>query len=395
MKNYLLFDDPSWDHLLPLTLTRPVCEIRVGIMTLRERWELLIGNRMQFVTQDYLSEAFSAEILDDNVIINGSVLANPFLAKLIQELDPQEALLYQDSLIAARLSGDQFEQLVAGDEIEELQGINLRDTPVVQIKHPWDIWQLAGIAIREDIEFMKLKPTSKIPRHCTYLGDGELYIDPSAQVLASTLNTTDGPIYIGPDAVIMEGSHLRGPLAIGTHSTVKMGTRITGDTSIGPHCKVGGEISNSVIFGFSNKGHDGYLGNSVIGEWCNLGADTNTSNLKNNYGEVSFYDYAENKFISSGSIFGGVIIGDHTKCSINTMINTGSSFGVGCNIYDGGFPPKVIPSFSWGNRENRTVYSLDKFISTAKIVMSRRQVELSDPMVRVLSHIHSTRVENL
>lgn len=392
MKNYLLFDDPSWDHLLPLTFTRPTCELRVGVMTLRERWELLLGVTMGHITQDYLSELYPSVIGDDNVIINGNVVANSYIAKLISELDPQEALIYQDDLIAARLSEEQFEKLVRSGEIDELKGVDLQDTPVVQIKHPYDLWKLNATAIQEDMTYLPLYDSRALPDHCIHIGSGQLYIHPTAKVYASTFNTSDGPIYIGEGVEVQEGCNIRGPFAVGAHSIVKMQTRINGDVSIGPHCRVAGEISRSVILGYSNKGHDGYLGNSVIGAWCNLGADTNTSNLKNNYNDIKMYNYAARGFESTDSIFGGVIMGDHTKCSINTMINSGSSFGVGCTLFEGGFPPKVLPSFSWGTQPG-DVYDFKKFIATAERVMARRNVTLTGDMVRVLHHIHKSRTE--
>jgi UDP-N-acetylglucosamine diphosphorylase/glucosamine-1-phosphate N-acetyltransferase len=214
-----------------------------------------------------------------------------------------------------------------------------------------------------------------------------LFVHESAKVYASTLNTNDGPIYIDADSEIMEGSHIRGGFYLGEHATLKMGTKIYGASTIGPQCKVGGEISNSVFYGHSNKAHDGFVGNSLIGEWCNLGADTNTSNLKNNYSNVSIWSYEKADYADTGLTFCGLIMGDHSKCGINTMFNTGTVVGVSSNIFGSGFPRNFVPSFSWGGASGFTTYLTSKAFQTAKIVMSRRHVDFTEEDAKILEHI--------
>ncbi len=380
MANVILFDNEVRDQLLPLTYTRPVCELRVGILTIKEKWEKWLGKDYQFsfITQDYLAEKYPIDYGQENYVINGSVLPSEQLCALIEYMNFNEAYLKEDELVVAKLDERQFERLVNDEDIHELKGFDLENTEYLKIDHPWDIFGINDQAIRQDFELLTKGRTSQpLSATNTVLGKENIFVEEGATVECAMLNATTGPIYIGQGAEIMEGSMIRGPLALCEHSKVKMGAKIYGPVTLGPWSKGGGEISNSVMQGFSNKGHDGYLGESVLGEWCNLGADTNTSNLKNNYKNVKLWSYLEKKFIDTGQQFCGLIMGDHSKSGINTMFNTGTVVGVGCNIYGAGFPRNFIPSFSWGSAAGFTTHRTDKAFDTAGVVMKRRNKEFT------------------
>ena len=377
MKNIILFDNEIRNQLLPLTYTRPIGELRLGITTLREKWERKLGGEVSYITQEYLVDKFPINIKDVNYVIDGSVMPTERLCERINNLEDNEALLFKGELIAARLDKDQFERMMRNEEIDELEGF---ETDVMngvrKITHVWDLFVLNAEAIQQDFEMLTAgrysQPLSSTNR---VIGDPELiFLEKGADVECCILNTKDGPIYIGENAQIMEGSAVRGPFAMGEQSVVKMLSKIYGATTLGPDCKVGGEINNSILTGHSNKAHDGFLGNSILGEWCNIGADSNNSNLKNTYDEVKLWDYTKDSFASTGLQFCGLIMGDHSKCGINTMFNTGTVVGVSANIFGAGFPRNFIPSFSWGGATGFSTYSLEKSTHAAKRVMERRQV---------------------
>ncbi len=379
MTHVILFDNEARDHLLPLTFIRPMSELRVGILTIREKWARHLQLPASYLTQDYLSEKFRLQYGDDNLIINASVLPTPRLLRLVSQIESQQAFLLGEELIAARLSGQQMERLINDQDFGELQGYDIKDTPVLRIERPWDLFRYNGRAIELDFQLLtygrKSEPLSDSNR---LIGSADqLFIESGARIEASTLNTKTGPIYVGPNAEIMEGCLVRGGLGLCEHSVLKMGAKIYGPTTLGPYSKVGGEVSNSVFQGFSNKGHDGYLGNSVIGEWCNLGADTNCSNLKNNYSNVRVWDYPSNGFVDTGLQFCGLIMGDHSKTSINAMFNTGTVVGICTNVFGSGFPSKFIPSFSWGGVDTVATHRTDKAFETMERVMARRKQELT------------------
>jgi len=380
MPNFILFDDDVRDRLQPLTFTRPVGELRVGILTIKEKWQrhLHIDN-ISHITQDYLIDKFPIHIESDNIVINGSVLPSAQLVQLVLELEQNEAILKDGELIATRLDERQFDHLIHGEEIEELVGFDVGDTPFLKINYLWDIFRINGEAIKEDFDLLtKNKISQPIPSSNQVIAPENIFIEEGATVECTILNASAGPIYIGKNATVMEGAMIRGAFALCESSTVKMGAKIYGPTTIGPHSKAGGEIGNSVITGYSNKGHEGYLGNSVLGEWCNLGADTNTSNLKNNYTEVKLWDYRQESFVPTGLQFCGLIMGDHSKAGINTMFNTGTVVGVSANVYGGGYPRNFIPSFSWGGSSGFKTYRTDKAFDTAEKVMARRKIEFSE-----------------
>lgn len=379
MKNIILFDSDVREHLLPLTFTRPVCELRVGILTIREKWEHALRGKASYITQEYLSDKYEISISHENWVINGSVLPNPDLVKAIQKLRTDEALLAEDELIAAKLGREQFGLLMQEEDIQELVGHELEGISFSRLRRPHDIFQLNHQEIKADFQWLTAGRNSE-PLSSTnqILGPAHrIFLEPDAQVECAVLNAKDGPIYIGKNAVVMEGSLIRGPFALCEHAQVKMGAKIYSGTTIGPWSKVGGEVNNSVIHGYSNKGHDGFLGNSVIGEWCNLGADTNNSNLKNNYAEVKLWDYATESFAKTGLQFCGLIMGDHSKCGINTMFNTGTVVGFGANIFGSGFPRNFVPSFAWGGASGFSTFKVDKAMETAEKVMERRGKTLS------------------
>ena len=379
MKNLIFFDDSTRDHLLPLTFTRPVCELRTGILTLREKWEHHLGGTGSFVTQDYLSDKFDIAISETNYMINGAVLPTPELIEAIESLHGNEALLAEGNLIAARLDQLEFNNLINDESTNSFTGIELDPASIQRIRRPHDLFARNDEQLRADFELLTTgRSSQELSDTNTLIGSADqLFIEPGARVEASTLNTSTGPIYIGAEAEIMEGCLVRGPFALGTGSKLKMGAKIYGATTVGPHCKVGGEVNNSVLLGYSNKGHDGFLGNSVIGEWCNLGADTNNSNLKNNYAEVKLWNYVSERFEPTGLQFCGLIMGDHSKAGINTMFNTGTVIGVGCNVFGGGFVKNFVPSFSWGGIQNSITHRTTKMFETAEIVKQRRGLEFT------------------
>ncbi|MBR9919578.1 MAG: glucose-1-phosphate thymidylyltransferase [Bacteroidetes bacterium] len=380
MRNLILFDSDIRDRLLPLTYTRPVCELRVGILSIREKWEKHLGGKASYITQDYLNEKYPINISSDNYVINGSLLPTDDILRLVKDLKPSVALLHGESedLIAARLTQDQFTRLIENNDPDDISGLKIDKFPPRLVDSLTKIFTYNGSEIESDFNLLTRGRTSApLSATNTLIGDGPVFLEEGAWVEGATLNAQNGPIYIGKNATVMEGSMLRGPIAVCDNATIKMGAKIYGETTIGPWSKAGGEIGNSVLYAYSNKGHDGYLGNSVIGEWCNIGADTNVSNLKNNYTEVRLWDYPSQRFQPTGEQFCGLIMGDHSKCGINTMFNTGTVVGVSANIFGDGYPRNFIPSFAWGGASGFSTYDLEKAYDTAEKVMARRSQNLS------------------
>jgi UDP-N-acetylglucosamine diphosphorylase/glucosamine-1-phosphate N-acetyltransferase len=396
MKNIILFDPDTRDQFLPLTFTRPVGELRIGILTIREKWERLLNGTVSYITQDYLSDKFPIHISEDNFVVNGAVLPNDALCQLIHTLNNNEALTKDGELIAARLDSQQFQRLMTDSDIEELAGFELEGVTYTTLNHVWDIFKFNAEALKNDFKLItdgrKSGPLSISNR---IVGDAsKIFLEEGAVVECAILNTQNGPIYIGKNAEIMEGCTIRGGFAMGEGSVLKMGAKIYGATTLGPHCKVGGEVNNAVILGYSSKGHEGYLGNSVIGEWCNLGADTNTSNLKNTYEEVKLWNYPKQSFVKTGMQFLGLIMGDHSKCAINTMFNTGTVVGVSANIFGAGFPRNFIPSYSWGGGSSAyETYNFNKAMLVAERVLERRQLTLTEQDRVMLKHIFDTTAQ--
>ncbi|WP_338730985.1 GlmU family protein [Mangrovimonas cancribranchiae] len=380
--NYILFDGPSRNNLLPFTYTRPVADLRVGILTIREKWEAFLGITTTTVTEDYLSDKFPMVEMEDNIMINASFLPNYELIEMIKNLKENQAIFQDEDVIAFYTKDSQDDVALQAYEAIEFS------EDVLKIEHTWDIFSKNGAAIETDYDLLTKNKTSQpIPKTVNTLSSENIFIEEGAKLNFVTLNAENGPIYIGKDAEIMEGSVIRGPFALCDNATVKLSAKIYGPTTVGPYSKVGGEINNSVIFGYSNKGHDGFLGNSVLGEWCNIGADSNNSNLKNNYAEVRLWNYETESFAKTGLQFCGLMMGDHSKCGINTMFNTGTVVGVSANIFGSGFPRNFVPSFSWGGNNGFTTYLTKKAFEVAKVVMSRRNVELSDTDKAILEHV--------
>lgn len=386
---YILFDTDTRYSLLPFTHTRPIADIRCGIMTMRERWELLLGTTTSTLTEDYLQPVFPIQTSNDDIYINGSILGTEALATAIKSLKTGEQLVYEETVLAYRPSEGSIP--VRGTITTSQAGVtNIPyDSAVMSLNHIWDIFSQNGTAITQDYTLLTKDRTSQpIPEGVIVTGKENIFIEEGAIINAGCiLNATTGPIYLAKDAELLEGVMMRGPVAIGEHAVVKMGAKIYADTTIGEGCKVGGENSNVVYFANSNKGHDGYLGNAVIGEWCNLGADTNCSNLKNNYDSIKIWDEHNNRSIQTGLTFCGLLMGDHSKCGINTMFNTGTVVGVSANIYGGGFPEKFIPSFAWGGSDGMTTYKLERALDTANRMMGRRKKELSEAEIAMYQHI--------
>jgi len=379
--NYILFDGNVRNALLPFTFTRPVADIRVGILTIREKWEKYLGYTTTTITEEYLSEKYPMVEMEENVIINASFLPNQVLAEMVRNLEENQAIFYDDEVIAFYAKEGQEVDFESYDVVEY-------NDECIRIEHTWDIFQKNDVAIREDFDLLTEDRFSQpIPKSVNVIAPENIFIEEGAKLEFVTLNASTGPIYIGKNAEIMEGSVIRGPFALCEEAQVKLATKIYGATTVGPHCRVGGEVNNSVLFAYSNKGHDGFLGNSVLGEWCNIGADSNNSNLKNNYEEVKLWSYESERFEKTGLQFCGLMMGDHSKCGINTMFNTGTVVGVSTNIFGSGFPRNFVPSFSWGGATGFTTYITKKAFETAKIVMSRRHVDFTEEDAKILEHI--------
>ncbi|SEA95544.1 UDP-N-acetylglucosamine diphosphorylase/glucosamine-1-phosphate N-acetyltransferase [Flavobacterium gillisiae] len=380
--NYILFDGPARNALLPFTFTRPVADILIGIMTIRQKWEMHLGSTTTTLTEEYLSDKYPMVELEENVMINASFLPNYVLVEMVSNLGPNQVIFKGEEVVAFYTDENQEEVDFDSYEIIEY------NEDCITVMHTWDIFSKNDAAIREDFDFLTADRKSKpIPKSVNVLGHENIFIEEGAKLEFVTLNATSGPIYIGKDTEIMEGSVIRGPFALCEGAVVKMAAKIYGATTVGPYSRIGGEVNNSVISAYSNKGHDGFLGNSVLGEWCNIGADSNNSNLKNNYEEVKLWSYETEGFAKTGLQFCGLMMGDHSKCGINTMFNTGTVIGVSANIFGSGFPRNFVPSFSWGGASGFSTYITKKAFETARIVMSRRNVDFDEKEAAILEHV--------
>jgi len=374
MWNVILFDSEVREHLLPLTFTRPLGELRVGMLTIREKWAKWLGGKVSFITQDYLANKFPIEYGDENIVINGSVMPSDRLCRLIRQMEFNDAYLQGEELIVAKLDREQLEKLIHDEDIDQLNVYDIEDTPFLKINHLWDIFLLNGDALTEDFQLLTQDQESALLSETNrVIGDPKnIFLAEGATVEYATLNVKDGPIYLDRNSEIMEGAMVRGSLYLGEKSIIRMGARIYGPTTIGPWSRVGGEVMQSVIQGYSNKSHEGFLGHSVIGEWCNIGADTSVSNLKNNYENVKVWSYPEGKFVDTGTQFCGVFMGDYGKLGINTMLNTGTVISVAANVFGSGFPRNYVPPFAWGGASGFQTFQLDKAFETAELMMQRR-----------------------
>ena len=383
---YTLFDGIGHVSLKPLTYTRPVAEIRVGIFSLREKWEKHLDDECRVRTKDYLTEKYNGNDLAGSLGIAATVLPNTKLVQAIKKLEINQLLIKDGTVIAINELPEvnvDFDQYLDGFEMIEYTD------EISFLINPCDIFSLNGKELEADFRLLNVDNRKKnldIEQNNRVIGDNVL-IEDGAIVNACILNSSTGPIYIESGAEIMEGTIIRGPFAALKGSVCKVGTKVYGPTTLGPYSKIGGEVNNCVFQGYANKGHDGFLGNSVIGEWCNLGADTNSSNLKNNYSNIRVWSYGSEATVDTNLQFHGVIMGDHSKCGINTMFNTGTIVGVGANLFGGNFLPKFIPSFSWGGSEITETYHFDKAMSVASIVMERRNLTLTDADQNILRQV--------
>jgi UDP-N-acetylglucosamine diphosphorylase/glucosamine-1-phosphate N-acetyltransferase len=376
-----LFDDSAWLSLKPLTFTRPVADLRIGILTIAEKWaKHLEATNFGYQTAPYLNIKYPS--ISAQLSINGSICPDKQLVDAVFLLKDGECLI-QDSLIIAFKS---HLPLLWNEVNEKLKNVAY-PKEILQIRYPENIFSYNHVELVKDFELLtKGKTSAKLSNTNVFLGD-DIFVEEGATAECSTFNSLQGPIYLGKNTQVWEGSNIRGSFALCNDSQIKMGAKIYGKTTIGPFSRVGGEINNSVIWGYSSKGHDGYLGNAVLGQWCNIGADSNNSNLKNNYAEVRLWDYEKETFRKTGLQFCGLIMADHAKCAINTMFNTGTVAGVSANIFSAGFPRNFIPDFAWGGAHGFDVYGLEKMLQTAEKVFERRNMKLDDKEAAILSHV--------
>ena len=383
----VLYDDPEIKRsLLPLTFLRPVCDLRVGILSIREKWEKALSSESASLVQGYLSEEFPSADTGDCIVINGAVCPDDELLKALKSLETGTALVSHNTVLAYRLTSADPEQFHGAKKIPYPGEPELVDKV-------WKIFLMAESQIRQDLSLIGLKGNAKIEDpHTVVYGGENLYIEEGADIKAAILNAESGPIYLGKNSRVYEGAIIHGPFALGEGSFVNIGSKIKGNVTTGPHCRIGGELYATSVQGYSNKGHEGFLGHSVIGQWCNIGADTNTSNLKNNYSSVKLWDFNTESFKDTGQQFCGLIMGDHSKCGINTMFNTGTTVGIGANLFGSGYPRNYIPSFAWGGAHGYMTHKLKKFFETADLAMARRNVEMTDGERKIIEHVYeSTR----
>ncbi|MBK3517241.1 putative sugar nucleotidyl transferase [Carboxylicivirga marina] len=391
--NLILFDNNFRSGMLPLTFTRPQADIRIGILTVKEKWEVWLDEVASYLASESLAEKFKLKMMDENMYVSASVLPNKQLVDVVKSMTLGQAL-FKDGVLLAACGGKDVKEAIEANEFSPFVTIEFEGETTILDK----IYQLIPHnqdEIKNDFELItKGRQSQKIDETVTVVGANkkpelvnQIFIEEGAQVEYCYLNPQEGPIYIGKNAKIWEGSMLRGPIAIGESSQISMGAKILPGATIGPWSKVGGEVSNSVITGYSNKVHDGYLGDSVLGEWCNLGANTNTSNLKNDFAMVKLWDYSTERFAKTGLQFCGLVMGDYSRCAINTSFNSGTVVGVGSNIFGSGFPRNFVPSFVIGGPQGYKINHLKAVAKTAKMAMARRNVELNDKDVAVLEDV--------
>ena len=365
-----LFNGKDREHLLPFVYLRSVADVFMGALSFQDRWKQLMTDSVSVETADSLRE--SEESTPDRCVLAALIPTTSFV-EAVQALAPNQKLVCDDLLLAYH------GELPSNDpNLQSYQSIFIDQSAFTYIQHSWDIFLCNAHALKHDIPLLsKNRISNAISDTNLTIGDGSIFIAPQVNMEGVTLNTTEGPIFIDEGATIMEGCLLRGPLYVGKNSVIKMGAKVYANCSVGPSVKVGGEINNVVFFGNSNKGHDGFLGNAVIGEWCNIGAGTSASNLKNDYGLVRVWDYASGNFTKTDLQFCGLLMGDHSQCAIQTTFNTATVVGIGCNLFGLGFPRQFIPSFSRGGAQGFTENRLDKVIETAKAMKKRRGVDFT------------------
>lgn len=381
----VLFEDDARIHLRPFTFTRPVAEILLGMATNRLRWEKILEKTCSIAAENHLQKKYPLQLTDDNLLINSAVLPYNGLAERLASLGKREALMKGRKILAVRLNNYDAEQFVQG-KLPPFRTLQFEGTPLI-MHHTWELYRMnRDVFVLDYYLFTDNKVSVSLPSHVTCIGQ-QIFIEEGALVAPCIINTETGPVYISRHAEVMEGALIRGPLFLGEQSVIKMGARIYGATTLGPGCKIGGEVNNCIVFGNSNKAHDGFIGNAVIGEWVNMGANTNCSNLKNNYASVRVWSYAEEKFTETGLQFCGLMMGDYSKCGISSMFNTGTVAGVSINAFGAGFLPKFIPSFSWGGPSEWKTFQPEKAIETARRMMERKHLTMTTMDEQILMDV--------
>lgn len=385
--NIILFDGPEHLDLLPFTYTRPTAAIRCGIYTSAERWSFIFSENVSYLTQPHLSKKYEFVVADQNLLINGSFIPDLVLIEEVKILKINEALYSGKNLIAVccdQKSAQSFELAT----FEPIKKIQTQSTLLCHFAKLWHLFTFNDQAIRLDYHLITSNRKGQdISVGNTLIDSQNIFVEAGAKVQGAYLNASTGPIYIGKNAEVMEGTFIRGPFALCDHAATKIGAKVYGATTIGPHCKVGGEVNNIIMFGYSNKGHDGFMGNAVIGEWCNIGADSNCSNLKNNYADVKIWSHPQNKFEKTGLTFCGLMMADHAKCGINTMFNTATVIGVAANVFGAGFPRNFVPAFAWGGAHGFETFQLSKAFDMAIQMSKRRGIDFNEQDQAILAHV--------
>ncbi len=390
MRNLILFDtQEQHENMLPLSYTRPVSHFRIGIMTIEEKWKVRLGiDSVGVLVPEYLTAKFPCSFSEENLFVDSSVLPDCQLVDAVLSLKSGESLVKEGGLIAACAPHEDFASRRFGRNIE-YEG-SLR-----RLRYIYDVFLENGAEIESDYRLITSgRDSQPLPEGNMLIGgdcasrSGRIFIEPGAVIRGGAVfNVEEGPIYIGVDSEVMERALVRGPFALGSHAKVNMGTKIYPGTTVGIWSKVGGELNNAVIFGYSNKSHDGFLGNAVVGEWCNIGAGVNASNLKNDYSKIRLWNYPRRSFLRTGLQFCGLIMGDHSKIGVNCMLNTATTIGVGVNFHGAGFPRPFVPSFLEGSCQGFKDVPLERFFSIAAVAMSRRGVELTEADRDMFRHI--------
>ena len=388
--NIILFDNNNRQHLLPFTFLRPISEIRCGILTLTEKWNSVLKGDYSFKTEEYLNVKYPTNIENENLFINGALFPTNEIVTEINSLKLGELLVNKNNELLAVKLGLNDATLFNECELADSKNVKIANSNVNILRNIWDIFSFNDREIKFDFELITNgRISQKISDTNRVICPENIFIEEGAIVEHAIINAKDAKVYIGENAEIMEGSMIRGSFALGEHSVLKMGSKIYGATTIGHDCKVGGEVNNCVFFAYSNKAHDGFVGNSVFAEWCNLGADTNNSNLKNNYAPVKVWNYPKRSFVNTGLQFCGLFMGDHSKCGINTMFNTGTVVGISSNIYGSGFPRNFIPSFSWGGAAGFVHFELEKAKDVAKRMYERRELTFNNADADIFTDVYS------
>lgn len=382
----ILFDTDLRDVLLPFTHTKPVCELRVGILTIREKWGRMLGTTsISYITTEHLEPSYPIKINDDNYLINGAAIPNDAFIEVIRTLNSGEALMLKGELVAARLSKVSFEKLLVKQDSADLVGYEIEPDLVSLLDSLTSFTETCRDQILADMELMGR--TALVPEGLDVVGDYPVFIDTDATVERAFINAKEGPVYVGKDTLVMDGANLRGPVSIGDGSIVKSHAFLSKGTCVGPKCEVGGEIKQSVMLGYSNKSHEGYLGDSVIGEWCNLGALTSNSNLRNTFSEISIWNYEKEQPEPTGKIKCGFFMGDYSRTAIHTQINSGTVIGISCHIFGAQTIAGFVPSFTWGNMDSPAEYDLEKAIQSISTFRSFKGEATGDELKDLLTRI--------